>query len=236
MVESLASLCAIALVLSVVDGKPTTTSLDIARHFGRPHDEVLRRIRNLLAQLTGEPLRNFAEGSYTLPVTGDQQHPMYRITRDGFTLLAMGFTGKKALQFKLAYIDAFNRMEAELTKPTRPMLTLNTQPDQERIAFAMAAANEIASKVQASVFAQLLASGKHWQHERWLLSFNFSHEGTVPCARMIERDAMITSFDRLTKDIANPGLLMPTSAQLANLASALTNRLAKRIQTQGATE
>lgn len=114
MVETLATLCTLALVLTVVDGKPTTTSLDIAKHFGRPHDEVLRRIRNLLAQLTGEPLRNFAEGSYTLPSTGGQQHRMYRITRDGFTLLAMGFTGKKALQFKLAYIDAFNKMEAEL--------------------------------------------------------------------------------------------------------------------------
>ena len=109
-----ASLGAPAPVLAIVDGIPTTTSLEVARHFNRPHDEVLRRVRNLVAQLDGEPLRNFAEGSYTLPITGDQQHPMYRLTRDGFTLLAMGFTGKRALQFKLAYIDAFNRMEAEL--------------------------------------------------------------------------------------------------------------------------
>jgi hypothetical protein len=42
---------------------------------------------------------------------------MYNITRDGFTLLAMGFTGKAAMQFKLAYIEAFNRMEAELSQP-----------------------------------------------------------------------------------------------------------------------
>jgi Rha family phage regulatory protein len=117
MVESLASLCAIALVLSVVDGKPTTTSLDIARHFGRPHDEVLRRIRTLLEQLPADHLRNFAETvtERVNPSGGAPiKSPAYRITRDGFTLLAMGFTGKKALQFKLAYIDAFNTMEAQM--------------------------------------------------------------------------------------------------------------------------
>jgi Rha family phage regulatory protein len=43
-----------------------------------------------------------------------EQRPAYRITRDGFTLLAMGFTGKRALAFKLAYIEAFNKMEAAL--------------------------------------------------------------------------------------------------------------------------
>ena len=116
MVETLATLCTIALVLSVVDGKPTTTSLDIARHFGRPHDEVLRRIRNLLAQLSADHLRNFAEMVYEADIGSGatRKFPAYRITRDGFTLLAMGFTGKKALQFKLAYIDAFNGMEAQL--------------------------------------------------------------------------------------------------------------------------
>ena len=116
MVESLASLCAIALVLSVVDGKPTTTSLDIARHFNRPHGEVMRRIRTLLEQLPADHQCNFALmlSEVAIGSGATRQDPAYRITRDGFTLLAMGFTGKKALQFKLAYIDAFNKMEAEI--------------------------------------------------------------------------------------------------------------------------
>ena len=139
MVESLTPLCAIALVLAVVDGKPTTTSLDIARHFGKRHDDVLRLIRNLLPQLPADALRNFAEGFYTLPNTGEQQHPMYRITRDGFTLLAMGFTGKKALQFKLAYIDAFNQLEAELSSKPKQLpnalrqITAPTPPEPPTI-------------------------------------------------------------------------------------------------------
>lgn len=231
MVESLASLCAIALVLSVVDGKPTTTSLDIARHFGRRHDNVMDTIRALIAQLPADHLLNFQETviQRANPSGGEPiDSPAYRITRDGFTLLAMGFTGKKALQFKLAYIDAFNRMEAELSKPTRPMLTMKEQPDQERIAMAMAAANEIAGKVQAAIFAQLMASGKSWQHERYMLSFNYSHEGAVPCARMIERDAMVMSVERLAKAIKTPGETMISNAELASLASACNQRLAQR--------
>lgn len=117
MVESLASLCAIALVLAVVDGRPTTTSLDVARHFGKRHDDVLRLIRSLLSQLPAEHARNFTETFNEIagPNGAMRKEPAYHITRDGFTLLAMGFTGKKALQFKLAYIDAFNRMEAQLS-------------------------------------------------------------------------------------------------------------------------
>lgn len=108
---------ATAPTLTVVDGIPTTTSIEVARHFGKPHDEVLRRIRNLLPQLPADHLRNFAETvierenpSGGAPI----KSPAYRITRDGFTLLAMGFTGQRALKFKLAYIDAFNRLERRL--------------------------------------------------------------------------------------------------------------------------
>jgi Rha family phage regulatory protein len=116
MVESLASVCAIALVLTVVDGHPTTTSLDIARHFGKRHAHIMDTIRALLEQLPPEHQPNFRPMfiEVALGQGATRQDPAYRITRDGFTLLAMGFTGKKALQFKLAYIDAFNKMEAQI--------------------------------------------------------------------------------------------------------------------------
>lgn len=60
------------------------------------------------------PHAYFCAGVYTLPETGNQPHTCFDMTRDGFTLLAMGFTGKKALAFKLKYIEQFNRMEEEL--------------------------------------------------------------------------------------------------------------------------
>lgn len=118
---------AFAPTLAVVNGKPTTLSTDMARHFGKRHDDVLRAIRNLLPQLPDGGVRNFAETPYTDPQNG-QTYSAYRLTRDGFTLLAMGFTGKKALAFKLAYIDAFNAMEAALHKPGREK-TLNEMVD-----------------------------------------------------------------------------------------------------------
>ena len=93
----------------------STTSLQVAAVFGKRHDDLLKRIRSLCAQLPEDRLGYFAEtvdmrenpsGGAFIPSV------CYSITRDGFTLLAMGFTGKKALAFKLAYIDAFNAMAA----------------------------------------------------------------------------------------------------------------------------
>ena len=63
---------------------------------------------------------NFEVSNY-LDQTG-RSLPMYIIFRDGFTLLAMGYTGPEAIRFKLAYIEAFNRMEAELARRNRPAL------------------------------------------------------------------------------------------------------------------
>lgn len=102
-----------AITLSVIDGTPTTFSSEVAQHFGKAHDDVLRKIRTLTADTPADfNARNFAAVE-TTDAKGEKR-PAYRLTRDGFTLLAMGFTGKKALAFKLAYIDAFNCMERDL--------------------------------------------------------------------------------------------------------------------------
>ncbi len=108
-----------APVLAVVNGVPTTTSLDVALHFGKRHDNVVRAIESLLPQLPPVTRLNFEASDYT-DATG-RALPMYRLTRDGFTLLAMGFTGARALEFKLDYLDAFNRMEAELARQAQAL-------------------------------------------------------------------------------------------------------------------
>ena len=107
----------IAPELQIVDWHVTTSSFQVADHFGKRHDNVLKAIRNLIAELPSDYLLHFAEviAEYKNGKGGTQQGPAYRMTRDGFTLLAMGFTGKEALQWKLAYIDTFNKMEAALT-------------------------------------------------------------------------------------------------------------------------
>ena len=110
------------LTLTAVNGIPTTTSLDVARHFGKRHDNVLRDIRALIAQLPDGGVLNFEETPYT-DIQNGNIYTAYRLTKDGFTLLAMGFTGAEALKFKLAYIAAFNAMEAELLTSSRVSTT-----------------------------------------------------------------------------------------------------------------
>ena len=126
-------LSAFAPELTVVDGQITTTSLQVAEHFGKRHDRVLRAIRNLIADLPADHLPIFGEIQIDvdLGMGRTRQDPAFRLTRDGFTLLAMGFTGKEALQWKLAYLGAFNKMESELVKlTTAPALPATITPAQ----------------------------------------------------------------------------------------------------------
>ena len=107
--------------VSLHDGRPATTSREVAHYFRKRHDNVVRDIRSIMDNCPEEfTALNFEVSNY-LDQTG-RSLPMYIIFRDGFTLLAMGYTGPEAMRFKLAYIEAFNRMEAELAKRNRPTL------------------------------------------------------------------------------------------------------------------
>ena len=104
--------------VSLHSGRPATTSLEVAKFFGKRHDHVLRDVDTLLSQLPENSLQpNFGE-TYQEQETplGVKQVRMFILYRDGFMLLVMGYTGKKALAMKLAYIEAFNRMEEELAR------------------------------------------------------------------------------------------------------------------------
>lgn len=90
----------------------TTTSQQVASAFGKRHDDLLKRIRVLTTNLPLDRRGYFAECLRINDLANGKPEPYFVITRDGFTFLAMGFTGKKALLFKLAYLDAFNAMEA----------------------------------------------------------------------------------------------------------------------------
>lgn len=87
-----------------------TTSLIVAEKFHKRHNDVLRTIDNLIGGLPKNAQTLFKKSHYIEKQNG-QMYPMYYMNRDGFTLLVMGFTGKKALQWKLDYIAAFNQME-----------------------------------------------------------------------------------------------------------------------------
>ena len=92
-------------------------SLYVAEFFEKNHKEVLRDIRNIAAPNSGLS-KEFAERNFALGSYKDKQNkkrPCYYLTRDGFTILVMGYKGKKALRFKELYIRRFNEME-ELIK------------------------------------------------------------------------------------------------------------------------
>lgn len=116
LIESSSRVEITAPALEVIEGHVTTTSQQIAAHFNKAHRSVLLAIRRLECSEEFR-LHNFVQTVETRenPSGGAPiQSPSYRITRDGFVFLAMGFTGKYAAQWKEAYITAFNSMEREL--------------------------------------------------------------------------------------------------------------------------
>lgn len=101
----------LTIILTENNNQPVADSQQVAKHFGKEHKHVLESIRNLTAE--NSTVKNmFYETTY-ISERG-REYPEFLMDRDGFTLLAMGFTGKEALQFKLAYINAFNEMEKKL--------------------------------------------------------------------------------------------------------------------------
>lgn len=93
---------------------PVVSSLDVARHFQRRHSHILRdidRLRSILPKSFFGP--NFGPIEAEVAVGfGIRKNPAYLLTRDAFSLLVMGMTGKAAIQWKLRYIEAFNTLEA----------------------------------------------------------------------------------------------------------------------------
>lgn len=122
-------------VVTVVNGNATTLSTDVADFFEKRHDDVIKAIRKIVSSLSADRLGNFAETVVTRanPSGGAPiKSKAYRLTRDGFTFLAMGFTGARAQEFKWAYIDAFNKMESALRQcPAQAQLPAPTLTEQQ---------------------------------------------------------------------------------------------------------
>lgn len=106
------------LLVAQSAGRIFTTSLKVAEHFEKRHKNVLQSIEKLLADCPDEDFGrlNFQPSSYQNEQNKTQ--PMYHLTEEGFALLAMGFTGPKALQWKIDFLNAFRAMEAELKRRT----------------------------------------------------------------------------------------------------------------------
>jgi len=225
--------------VEIINGKPTTTSLEVARVFGKEHKHVLRAIENLLKDLPADRRPNFA------PTVITRENPSggaaiaskaYHLTRDGLTMLAMGFTGKKAIAFKAAYIAAFNRMEQELQgKAAATQQPLAFDPtDAGQLRDARAAALDYLDKVE-----QALKTGGAWPDtddmdnilrgllanaltgKQWAVHFDHKWQmGLHP----VQKD----SLGELARRISN-GDLLASSEELLQLGQACRERLMQKL-------
>lgn len=146
------------------NNEAVTSSRLVAEYFHKRHDTVIRAIENL--NCSEEFNRhNFAEITYT--DSRGRKQPEYLMTKDGFTILAMGFTGAKAMQFKESYINAFNKME-NLLKGNTTILQLEKRIQE------LEEANKPFKKVTEesilldyfNALKQALGSGKYYLKRR----------------------------------------------------------------------
>lgn len=120
------------IILSTQNGEPVASSRDVAKRFGKEHKHVLAAIRQILVA-ENSATKFFHEGTFEYR---GQKFPEYLMNRDGFSMLAMGFTGKEAVQWKLKYIEAFNQMEKQLAaqhKSQRAVQDANIQSAIDRV-------------------------------------------------------------------------------------------------------
>lgn len=118
------------VVIKKIDGELVVTSRQVAVDFDKRHSDVIEKIEELI-KTENSVMTMFIESSYKAG-TG-KSYKEYLITRDGFSLLVMGFTGSRALQWKLKYIEAFNKMEQALKEPQKQLTPIEIMELQFKI-------------------------------------------------------------------------------------------------------
>ena len=158
----------------VVEGRAVTSSFKVAEYFGKKHSDVVRAVDDLIAKNQElQVLRNFARYSETVSLNdkgATRKVPAYWMDRKGFCLLAMGFTGAKALEFKCAFYDQFERMEEALRAPS-DQSALITTTEQYEIRKAIKARAKNSSVHYQTVYNALydyfkIASYKDLRHDQ----------------------------------------------------------------------
>ena len=153
--------------VSIYEGRPAVDSLQVAKFFGKRHDHVVRSIKDLIDKCPESfTAPNFGVSEYA-DETG-RKLPMFLLYRDGFMLLVMGYTGKKALSMKLAYIDAFNAMEQALNQSVTncnqlPTTTPSTADSRKPLRALVSAWAQVSGLPHSALWPQVKA---HFQLTR----------------------------------------------------------------------
>ena len=123
------------IILSTQNGEPVASSREVAKRFGKEHKHVLAAVRQILVA-ENSATKFFHETAFEYR---GQRFPEYLMNRDGFALLAMGFTGKEAVTWKLKYIEAFNQMEKQLAAQHKDQQAVQDENIQRAIDQVIAA-------------------------------------------------------------------------------------------------
>lgn len=152
------------IVFRGTNDQAMTSSLLVAKEFGKVHAKVMRDIENLNCS---EEFRLANFGNSSFKNEQGKEFPMFTMTKDGFSFLVMGYTGKKAAQFKEAYINAFNKMEAEIRSSVKPksqlevlQMSINQLVEQEHRLSSVERDVAEAKKVIAEMKQERIENGK----------------------------------------------------------------------------
>lgn len=194
------------------DGQAVTNSVKVAEKFGKEHKHVLESIRKLMTAENSAVLQMFEESTYINEQNKTQ--PMYLMNRDGFTLLAMGFTGTKAMEFKIDYINAFNKMESKIKKSIA-VLPDFTDPAEAAMAWAKEYREKkvlaIENKKLEEENIQLAAENQELKHDKNYLDLIMRSKALLTISQIAQDYGM--SGKALNKQLAQMGIQYSINGQ-----------------------
>ena len=200
------------LVFMGESGQAITNSLLVAKKFGKDHKHVLESIRKLMTAENSAVLQMFEESTYINEQNKTQ--PMYLMNRDGFTLLAMGFTGTKAMEFKIDYINAFNKMESKIKKSIA-VLPDFTDPAEAAMAWAKEYKEKkvlaIENKKLEEENIQLAAENQELKHDKNYLDLIMRSKALLTISQIAQDYGM--SGKAMNKKLADMGIQYSINGQ-----------------------
>lgn len=157
-----------AELVELIHDQPMTTSRRVAQMFGKGHDNVLQSIRALLRDLPDELNRlNFQAIDYT--DTRNRRQPEFLLTKDGFMLLAMTFTGKPARYWQVAFVKAFNQMARTIQRQQKSLMNRERELARADAARTHSAVNAILADTRAE--RGKTTEARHYVNEANLIGY-----------------------------------------------------------------
>ncbi|EMC3788830.1 Rha family transcriptional regulator [Campylobacter coli] len=172
--------------LNIKENKVFINSLDLAKVFNKNHRHILQTTKN-------QPQNDFTESNFILSTYKDKKgelRPCYNLTRDGFSLLVMGFTGEKAYKWKIEFIKAFNEMEKRLR---------NIEYEKhDKLAFRQSLGYKSQLKQQKEHYENKIKALKYDLEKKKQLSFKrkLSKEELLELRKILARDYGILCFKK----------------------------------------